>query len=417
VVKQSYRPRLVFDRVVEALEDTRIVAVQGARQVGKSTLAEHIMTGRDGVLVTLDDPATRTFAMTDPVGFVAQHPDRLLVIDEVQRAPELVVALKAAVDRDQRVGRYLITGSADLLNLRFTHESLAGRAENIPLYPFSQGELATTSASFVTRAFDPASMPRLSSALTRADYLERACRGGYPEALSRATDRRRRDWYDSYVTQIVNRDAADVSGLQRLADLPRLLRLIAARSGSAMVWTSLANDSGVPRRTLDPYVALLETLFLIHTVPAWSANLTARETKQPKVFPLDSGLAASLLGLTPATLDPPSTHAGGLLECFVAGELRRQMSWSEPKVSLHHYRDRRGTEVDLILESRDGRIVGVEVKSAATVQRKDLAGLATLRDGLGDRFVAGYVLHTGQHTEAVGDRLTALPVEALWTTS
>ncbi|HIZ34585.1 MAG TPA: ATP-binding protein [Candidatus Ruania gallistercoris] len=406
--------RYLLPRVTEALTDTRIVVIQGARQVGKSTLAESIVAERDALLVTLDDPEVRSFAAFDPTGFVDQYPEGLLVIDEIQRTPDLVVSIKAAVDRDKRPGRFLVTGSANLLDLTSTHESLAGRAESLALHSFSQGELASHPGSFVDAAFSGVRPLRYRSDLSRHEYMERACAGGYPEALSRASSRRRQDWYATYLTQIINRDAADVSGLQRLADLPRLLRLIAARSGSTMVWTALANDAGIPRRTLDPYIRLLETLFLIHVLPAWASNLTTREVKQPKIFPLDSGLTASLLGLTPAALGPTNVAAGGLLECFVVGEVRRQLGWSEQRAALYHYRDSRGLEVDLILEAPDASVVAIEVKAAATVQRKDVAGLLALRDRLGDRFVGGYVLHTGERAHSLGDRLTALPIDALW---
>lgn len=404
----------MHSRVVDALVDTRIVVLQGARQVGKSTLANQMLADRDGILVTLDDPESFAFASADPTGFVAQAGDGMLVIDELQRVPELVVAIKAAVDRDQRPGRFLVTGSANLLDLAATHESLAGRAERVELYPLSQRELAARDGSFIDTVFG-ASVPRdFSSELRRSDYLERAGAGGYPEVLRRRTTQRRDDWYAAYVSQIVRRDAADISGLQRLADLPRLLRLIAARMGTTMVWSSLAADAGIPRRTLDPYAALLDTLYLTHTIPAWAVNLTSREVKQPKVFPVDSGLAASLLGLTAATLGPTAALAGPLLECFVAGELRRQLGWADQRASLFHYRDSRGAEVDFVLETPDGRVVAIEVKAAATVTSRDTAGIALLRDRLGDRFVRGYVLYTGDRPVGVADRVTAVPVEALW---
>lgn len=408
------RDRYLLPRVTEALSDTRIVVIQGARQVGKSTLAEGIVMERNGLLVTLDDPEARDFATADPTGFVEQNPDGLLVIDEVQRAPDLIVSIKAAVDRDKRPGRFLVTGSANLLDLTSTHESLAGRAESLVLHSFSQGELESRLDSFIDAAFSGARPLRYRGQSSRREYLERACAGGYPEALARESSRRRDDWYDTYLARIVNRDAVDVSGLQRLADLPRVLRLIAARSGSTMVWTSLANDAGIPRRTLDPYVKLLETLFLVHVLPAWAVNLTSREVKQPKVFPLDSGLAASLLGLTPQALGPTNPSAGGLLECFVVGELRRQLGWSEQRASMYHYRDSRGLEVDVVLEAPDGRVVGIEVKAAATVQKKDINGLVELRDRLGDRFAGGYVLYTGEPAHALAERITALPIDALW---
>ncbi|MGO1236528.1 MAG: ATP-binding protein [Microbacterium gubbeenense] len=406
--------RLVFPRLIEALADTRIVVLQGARQVGKSTLSRQALIDRPGLSVTLDDPPSLDFARADPTGFVEQAPDRLLIIDELQRAPELVIALKAAVDRDHRPGRFLVTGSANLLELSSTHESLAGRAQHISLHPFSQREIESVPESFVDLAFSEGALSTHHSALTREDYVERACAGGYPEALGRQSAQRRQDWYEAYVSQIVRRDAVDISGLQRMSDLPRLLRLIAARMGSTMVWSALATDAGMPRRTLDPYAALLETLFLTHTLPAWAVNLTSREVKQPKIFPVDSGLAAALLGAVPEGLGPTTPLTGALLECFVVGELRRQQTWASTRTTLHHYRDSRGVEVDAILETPDGRVVGIEVKSAATVRSKDAAGLGMLRDQLGDRFIAGYVLHTGSETRAVGERISAVPMDALW---
>jgi predicted AAA+ superfamily ATPase len=289
-------------------------------------------------------------------------------------------------------------------------------AQPLTLYSLSQAELEALRTSFVDAAFGGQRFVGYQSELTRRDYLERACAGGYPEALARKTTSRREGWYDTYLSQIVNRDAPDIVGLQRLTDLPRVLRFVAARAGGGMVWSSLASDSGIPRTTLDPYVRLLETLFLIHVLPSWTANLTSREIKQPKVFLLDTGLAASLLGVTVDGLGPavPNSPAGGLLEGFVVGELRRQLGWSSQRASLYHYRESRGSEVDIVLEAPDGRLVGIEVKASSTVQAKDLAGLSLLRDKLGDRFVGGFVLYTGPSARTVADRVTAVPVEALW---
>lgn len=409
-----YIQRGVYSRVLEALGDTRIVVVQGARQVGKSTLTAQVLSERPGIAVTLDDPAARNFATFDPTGFVAQAPDSTLVIDEIQRAPDLVIALKSAVDRDVRPGRFLVTGSADLLALTATHESLAGRAERIVLRPFARREWTGRGGSFVDTAFGGDLLRDHVSALDRADYLGLACAGGYPEALQRSSERRRDNWYLAYVDQIVKRDAADISGLQRLGDLPRLLRLIAGRMGSTMVWSSLAADAAIPRRTLDPYVGLLETLYLIDVLPAWSANMTSREVKQPKVFPSDSGLAAALLGVSAGALGPTSALAGPVLECFVVSEVLRQLGWATQRANASHYRDSRGHEVDLVLEAPDGRVVAIDVKASATVRGGDTAGLGLLRDRLGDRFVAGFVLYAGQTAVAAGDRITALPIDALW---
>lgn len=413
---EHMRERFVAAQVRDALNDTRIVMIQGARQVGKSTLAAAVAAERSNRIVTLDDEASRAFASDDPVGFVTQFPEGLLVVDEIQRAPHLAIALKASVDRDKQAGRFLITGSANLLDLTATQESLAGRVETISLESFSQGEIENRRGTFVDAVLNGLAQHGAHSDLTREDYLQIACDGGYPEALARSSFARRTRWYDAYLTQVLNRDASDISGLHRLADLPRIVRLIAARAGTGMVWNAVASEAGIPRRTLEPYVKLLETLYITHTLPAWTPNITGREVKQPKVFLRDTGLLAALLRLSPDGLRSPANRsmAGPLLESFVVGEVRRQLEWAHSRASLHHYRDSRGTEVDLVLEAPDGRIVGIEIKAAVTVQAKDIQGLAALRDRLGARFVAGYVLHTGQDTQQAGDRIFAAPLAILW---
>lgn len=412
----EFRNRFIAPLVLEALVDTRIVMIQGARQVGKSTLAGLIASDQVSKAVSLDDETTRGFALDDPEGFVTQFPEGLLVIDEIQRAPGLAVALKAEVDRDRMPGRFLVTGSANLLDLTAAQESLAGRVETISLHSFSQGELEGRPDSFIDAAFAQREIEHSDSDLTKDDYLQRACAGGYPEALSRQSPARRSRWYKEYLAQVLNRDASDISGLRRLSDLPRILRLIAARSGSGMVWNTLATDAGIPRRTLDPYVKLLETLYLVFTLPAWAANLTGREVKQPKVFARDTGLLTTLLGISAESLAPSASRnfAGALLETFVVDEVLRQSSWSAQRVSMHHFRDSRGNEVDLVLETPDGRVVGIEVKAASTVQSKDVGGLVLLRERLGDRFAAGYVLHTGHKFQRAGNRIYAAPISALW---
>lgn len=403
--------------VLESLTDTRVVVVQGARQVGKTTLVSQVVDHLGGRLVTFDDQVTRTGATVDPVAFLEQSGDGLLAIDEVQRVPELVLALKLVVDRDRRPGRFLITGSANLLRLPALQDSLAGRAESVDLHGLSQGELAGHREGFVDRLLAGDTFSGHSSGLSRADYLELACAGGYPEALSRA-GRRRSSWWDNYVRRIVERDAPDVSGLQRLAELPTLLRLLAARNATELNMASLANDSEIPVRTLAPYVELLETLFLVHRIPAWSSNLSKRVVSRPRIALLDTGLAARLNNVTAAgaTTDVNATVAGQLLEGFVAAELRRQLSWAEEDARLHHYRDHRGAEVDLLLQTGDGRVAGIEVKATSSVSGRDIRWLTQLRDALGPQFVAGVVLHTGRTTAPFGDRIAAVPMDALWTT-
>lgn len=408
--------RFARTRVIEALADTRIVVVQGARQVGKTTLVRDIVAEVGGRFVTLDDQVARATAAADPAGFVAQYPDGLLAIDEVQRVPALVLALKLAVDSDPRPGRFLLTGSADLLRLPATEDSLAGRAESVELHGLSQGELAGRHETFIDRVLDGDRLLGHTSALTRADYLDRAVAGAYPEALSRPPGRRRNAWLDNYLTRIVERDAPELSHLRRLGELPLLLRVIAARNAEELNLADIARETTIPVRTLTPYLELLETLFLVQRIPSWSTNLTARAVSRPKVALLDTGLAARLIHASSHAAAPTATGelAGHLLEGFVAGELRRQLGWAEAPVQLRHYRDHNGDEIDLILESPDGTITGIEVKASATPTAKDARWLAKLRDRLGARFATGIVLHTGTTAGPLGDRLSAVPISALW---
>ena len=415
-VTDGVRPRHVTDRVLEALTDTRVVVVQGARQVGKTTLATHVVEQLGGRLITLDDELSRTSAEFDPAGFLRQNPDGLLVVDEVQRVPGLIPALKLVVDRDRRPGRFLLTGSANLLRMPAMQDSLAGRAENVDLYGFSQGELVGVFERFVDRVLGGELFLGYESDLTRADYLDLACAGGYPEAISRPAGRRRSAWFDNYVRRIVERDAVDISALHRLAELPSLLRLLAARNATGLTIAHLATDFAMPVRSLGPYLDLLETLFLIHRLPAWSTNLSKRVVSRPKVALLDSGVAADLVNGSAAGAGAGANPkiAGQLLEGFVAGELKRQLSWSDTDGRLFHYRDRDGAEADLVIETKDGRVIGIEVKAASTITGRDARWLAQMRDRLGDPFVAGFVLHTGPTTAPFGDRIVALPMSALW---
>lgn len=407
--------RFAESRVLEALRDTRIVVTQGARQVGKTTLLHEVVAKAGGRAVTLDDEVVRAAARADPVGFVSQYPEGLLAIDEVQRAPELVLALKLVVDRDPRPGRFLLTGSANLLRLPATEDSLAGRAEGIELHGFSQGEIAGRRERFIDRVLAGDRFLGHTSTLTRKDYLERAVAGSYPQALAR-TGRRRSQWLDNYLARVVERDAPDVSPLQRLGDLPLILRALAARNSDELNIADIARGTGIPARTLAPHLELLETLYLVQRIPAWSANLTKRVVSRPKAALLDTGLTARLIGVSAAGAAPavqPET-AGRLLEGFVAGELRRQQGWAEELVRISHYRDHAGGEVDLILETDDGRVAGIEVKATSSVGKNDGKWLAKLRDRLGDRFTAGVILHTGSSSGPFGDKIAAVPIDILW---
>jgi predicted AAA+ superfamily ATPase len=409
-------PRKAWSALLEALTDTRVVLVNGARQSGKSTLVRQA-AGRIGAeWRTLDDADSLQAARADPAGFVASETP--LVIDEVQRAPELFLAIKATVDLDQRPGRFLLTGSSHVLGMHGLSHAMVGRMETIELWPFSQGEIDASPDGFVDAAFSMGTALKTGSDVPRRAYAERLTRGGLPAAVRRQDAGRRRRFLDAYLRDLVARDVSLLGEIERLNELRTLLRLVAARSGQQLAVNSLANDVRVAHRTANRYVGLLEEVFAIRRIPAWSRNLSTRSTGTPKVAMVDSGLAATLLGVdAESLLRPVSPPYGGLLEGFVLMELARQLTWSQTQADLYHYRTRDGVEVDAVLESRQGKVVAIEVKAASTVRSEDFRGLRHLAERLGDDFVVGIVLYTGQHALSFGPKLRMLPVSALWTSS
>lgn len=405
-------PRKAMGLLTEALSDTRVVTLNGARQAGKSTLARLAAQAYPNALVRLlDDPATLRAARDDPAGFV-DH-DGLLVIDEVQLAPELFRSIKVAVDTDPRPGRFLLTGSAQVLALRQLPDALPGRMEIVELWPFSQGEIDRSPDGFIDAAFARGPALSRTSTLRKRDYLERTVRGGFPEAVRRSP-RRRAAFFDSYLTSLIERDVKELAAIERQGDLRRLLALLAGRSGGLLVPATLAGESGIPRTTLNRYLELLTAVFLIKQIPAWSAGQTHRAIGTPKLAFVDTGIACYLLGQDATRLGEPDGAAGPMMETFVLMEVARQLTWSSERARLYHYRTKDRVEVDVVLETPDGRVIAIEVKAGATIRTEDLAGLRHLAQRLGSRFVAGYVLYAGQQTLPFGDRLRALPVDALW---
>jgi uncharacterized protein len=401
--------------VREALRESRVVLLNGARQVGKTTLALQLAGESDPPrqYLSLDDAAVHAAAHSDPVGFVSglQGP---VVIDEVQRVPQLLSAIKLAVDRDQTPGRFLLTGSANVLFVPKLSESLAGRMQILTLWSLSQGEIEGTREAFIDVAFGE-DLPRLGPAPRSAvDLADRVARGGYPEIVSRRPEARRAPWYGSYLTTILQRDIRELASIEGLAALPRLLGLVASQPMSLLNYADLARGVGLPQTTLKRYLAFLEATFLITTVPAWYRNVGKRLTKSPKVMLTDTGLAAHLQGADAHRLRERRDTLGPLLESFAAMELRRQSAWSREQPELLHFRSAAGQEVDLVLESRAGRLVGVEVKAAASLGPADFRGLKTLADAAGRDFHRGILLYTGEQVVPFGPRLHAVPVRALW---
>ena len=411
-------PRRALALALELLAGSRGIVVNGPRQCGKTELLGMLHRHIGGTFVSLDDAQTREAAKSDPTGFVSEN-EYPLLIDEVQRGGDpLVLAIKREMDRSRQKGRFVLAGSTRFVTEPRLSESLAGRVRFVDLWPLSQGELAhTPDEPFIDRCFEgPDGLRSLSvSPIGRREIFERVCAGGFPEAVLTDSSRLRRSFFNDYVRTITQRDIRELGRIGEKADLSRLARLLAARTAGEVVVVDIARDVGVDHRTAGRFLSLLETLYLHHLVPAWSRNLTAKVVQRPKLHMVDSGLAAHLLGVDPANLSRPiATHSGPLLETFVAGELARQLPWSDTGARLHHFRDRSGIEVDLVLEQPDGQIAAIEVKAAASVADDDLRGLRLLRDRLGDDFASGVILHCGERTDSFGDRLLALPVSALW---
>lgn len=399
--------------VIAALGDTRVVLVNGARQAGKSTLVKKVLNAREGSRWrTLDDGVTLAAARADPSRFV-QH-EGLLAIDEIQRAPELMLAIKAAVDRDERPGSFLLTGSARVLGLKALPDSLVGRMETVELWPFSQGELEGRVDRFVDVAFDDEpNFPE--GTVTREELLERLTRGGFPEA-TRRDEARRSKFFEAYAHDLVERDVSQLSEVPRREALHQLLRATASLPAQLLKVERLASDTGVPARSVERYLSLFEEVFLIKRLQAWSNRATTRAVRMRKVVFVDTGLCAHLQRRTLKRLLHDDALVGPLLENFVLGELARQLGWSKTSARLSHYRTRDGVEVDGVLESSDGRLVGIEVKASSTVRAEDFAGLRHLANHTGERFHQGLVFYTGQSALPFGVRMTAVPIDALWRT-
>jgi hypothetical protein len=403
--------RHISGRLLEALSDSPVVLLHGARQTGKSTLVQHIASGEHPArYLTFDDAGVLAAATADPAGFLAGIAGPI-ALDEVQRAPDLFLAIKADVDRNRTPGRYLLTGSANVLMLPKLSESLAGRMEILSLWPLSQGEIVGRREGFIDSLFAGEVPARNDNPKSAA---ERVLRGGYPEAQQRPSPSRRRAWFNSYVATILQRDVRDLANIEGLGEMPRLLGLMAARVGSLLNHAEVSRSLGMPQSTLKRYMALLEATFLVQLLPAWSGNLGKRLVKSPKLYLNDTGLATGLLAMDDEAALRQANLLGPLLENFVVMELRKQTTWSRVDPRLFHFRTTSGQEVDVVLEAPSGELVGIEVKSSAQVGPADFKGLKALAEGAGKRFCRGVVLYQGSEVVPFGKNLHAVPVQTLW---
>ena len=421
-------PRYAELRLAEALEDSPVVLIQGPRQCGKTTLAQIVgapggLSGADAPYsyVTFDDDVARSAAEADPIGFIAGLPERA-ALDEVQRVPAIFTALKLAVDRDRTPGRFLLTGSTNVLQTPNLADSLAGRMETVRLHPLAQRELSDQPAApredgrfvgFLDALFEGRFATRPAERLG-PELRERIVNGGYPAALARRPGRRRAAWYRDYVEAQMQRDVRDISRIRTLEALPRLMRLAAVQTATLLNVSDLARSFELSLPTIRSYLELLERVFLLERLPPWHSNRLSRLIKTPKLHIGDTGLACALMGLAAAGLERDPQRLGALLETFVFQELRRQAGWHDAPLDFFHYRDKDQAEVDIVIERGGLQVAGVEVKAASTISERDFRGLRRLRDASGERFASGVVLHDGEISASFGDHLYAVPIRTLW---
>lgn len=408
----TLHPRYLQQQVLNALSDTPVVCILGPRQVGKTTLARQLEPGR--TYVSFDDNTMLAAARYDPLGFVAGLPDRV-ILDEVQRVPELLTAIKLSVDNDRRPGRFILTGSANLLLLPNVQESLAGRMEVIYLNPLSEQEKHHSAFSLLEALLTNQIKPAITGVQPPVTGIaEAVVGGGYPEPNTR-TEARARQWYRQYLNAIIQRDVQDIANIRDGDELLRLLQLIALRTGNLINISNLMQDIGLQRDTISRYLSVLERLFLVRTLPAWHRNAAKRLIKAPKIHIIDSGLGSALTSLKAADWNKPDNAFGGMLESFVVQQLICQSGWCDNELRFSHYRDKDQLEVDLVIE-QDDRLWGVEVKKSASIQGRDARGLARLAEQAGSSWKGGILLYTGTSTLPLADvpNAYAVPMNQLW---
>ena len=404
-------PRPLRRAVEAALADTPVVAVLGPRQVGKSTLVRELAPDRP--FYDLDVAALGETAAADPAGFLEGLPP-VVTLDEVQRVPELLRAIKVSVDRDRRPGRFLLTGSANLLLLPHLSDSLAGRMEVIHLHPLTEAEKERAPGLFLeiflAGTMKPEIRPEIAASMA---LVRRILAGGFPEACTR-TAPRARVWHQQYLRAILERDVRDVAKVRDVHELGRLLKTLANQSASLLNVSNISRDLGLTRTTVNHYIEVLERLFLIRLLPAWHRSAAKRLVKAPKLHLPDTGLAATLMDLNEEDWNAKRGAFGGLLESMVLQQLVAQAGWTDPALRFWHFRDKDQEEVDCVI-TRGSRVWGIEVKASQSVSASDTNGLRRLAQQAGDDFAGGIVFYSGNSVLPLCDgAFLAVPLAKLW---
>jgi predicted AAA+ superfamily ATPase len=405
--------RYVEAKVKAALEDTPVIFIVGPRQCGKTTLVKQLIQPEEWAYVTLDDVNQLRFAKDDPINFIRSFGGKRVVIDEIQRSPELFLPIKQWVDENRLPGRFLLTGSANALALPQVADSLAGRLELISLMPLAECEIRNTPSTFLNKVFSGAA-PETREIRIRDQLILKVLTGGFPEALQRISHARRATWFNQYVLSIIQKDLKDLGGIEHFNAMPRLIQLMCNQVGNLINYTAVGNTLGLSRPTIAKYCQLLEQLFIFQELPAWHRNENKRLIKTPKAHIIDSGLLCALRRINQEKIERDAQLFGSLLESYVLCELRRLASWHGEPLYFSHYRDKNQAEVDIVIETMSGDVVGIEVKASATLARKDFQGLECLKYSAGKNFRAGILLYDGDYTNIVSENIFSVPIGSLW---
>jgi predicted AAA+ superfamily ATPase len=409
MIKRNITPLLL-----DALSDTPVVFLAGARQTGKSTLVLQIAKEKfNAQYITLDDYNFLSAAKNDPQGFIAGLPDHV-IIDEIQRAPELFLPIKASVDKRRMPGRFLLTGSANVLLIPKLSESLAGRMEVQILCPLSRGELLNVKENFIDTMFTSPGIPTIPHFISQTDLWENVCIGGYPEVVGRSDPQRRKAWFKSYLTTVLQRDIRDLSNIEGISQLPDILHFLAGRCANLINFADVSRSLQIPQTSIKRYISLLESTFLIYRLLPWSGNFNSRLTKAAKIYLSDTGLVSFLLDVDGKRLKNDQKLAGPIFENYVVNELLKQAAWSASQPRAYHFRTLPGREVDILLEDARGRFIGIEVKTSAAVDADAAKGLRFLKESFKSKFIRGIVLYTGKDVVPFDENIHAVPVEMLW---
>lgn len=405
--------RKILSKIQKALKDTPVIFISGPRQAGKTTLVKYISENiHPAKYLNFDDATILAAAKTNPEGFLEVYKDNL-ILDEVQRVPEIFLVIKKIVDNNRKPGKFILTGSANIFLLPKISESLVGRMEIIKLFPISLSEISESKDNFIEKVISD-NFSIKSSGGPKNDLIEKILSGGFPEVISRKDKDRQNAWFNSYITTLIERDVRDITNIERLTDLPRLLKILASRVGTLLNFAEISRSASIPQTTLKRYITLFEALFLIYFVPTWSGNISKRAIKTPKLYFLDTGIAAYLIGFKRDKVLVDAPLWGKLLENFILTELLKQLSWSKIEGNIFYYRTASAQEIDFIIERRDGKLIAIEVKSNNKVDKEDFKHIVSFSEDVKKKFLRGIVFYTGEEFVSFGNGLYAVPISYLW---